>query len=253
MRLDAALVERGLARSRAVARDAVESGRVRVDGVVVRKPSREVGVVEQLEVEGAPRYVGRGGDKLEAALARFAVDPQGWRCLDVGASTGGFTDCLLQQGAARVVAVEVGHGQLAEGLRADPRVESHEGVNIRETPPAPWSGTFQLAVVDVSFVSLLLVLPHVLPWVEEGGWLVALVKPQFEAGRGAVGKGGIVRDPAARAAAVEKVRAWMEAQPGWRVEGWMDSPLKGGDGNQEVLLAARRDGGFPSGAAHAQG
>lgn len=239
-RLDAALVARGLARSRAVAREAVEGGHVRLNGVACRRPSRQVEDSDELEVGVQPRFVGRGGLKLDAALEHFGISVEGARCLDVGASTGGFTDCLLQRGAREVVAVDVGHGQIVAALKEDPRVHCYEGINIRDTPPAPWNGSFDRIVVDVSFIPLNRVLPSVWKWAGPGCVVILLVKPQFECGKDAVGKSGIVRDPAARTAAVAGVRELVEAEKAWKILGVIPSPIDGTDGNREFLLAAVR-------------
>ncbi|MDX6766009.1 MAG: TlyA family RNA methyltransferase [Candidatus Methylacidiphilales bacterium] len=239
-RLDTELVARGLARSRALARESVESGKVQVNGVTCLRPAHKVVASDVIETTARVRFVSRGGVKLQAALDRFEIPVQGLRCLDVGASTGGFTDCLLQAGAAQVVSVDVGHGQFDPALRADPRVVVYEKINIRETPPAPWTGTFGLIVVDVSFISLGLVLPSLWPWAGPDAGVVLLVKPQFECGRAAIGKGGVVRDPQLRWQAVEGVQAWVNAQPGWKIFGVEPSPITGGDGNEEFLLVAGR-------------
>jgi 23S rRNA (cytidine1920-2'-O)/16S rRNA (cytidine1409-2'-O)-methyltransferase len=237
-RLDAALVLRGLVRSRQVARELVEAGAVHVNGTVVHKPSHPVTPSDVLVTDQSPRYVGRGGLKLEAALTHFGLMVEGWRVLDVGASTGGFTDCLLQHGARNVVAVDVGRGQLAPSLKQDPRVTSYEGINMREAQTVPWTGTFDLCVVDVSFISLRLVLPQVLPWVKPGGCLLALIKPQFEAGPEALDKRGLVRDPADHERAVTGVKTLVADTRGWQVRGVIPCPVRGGDGNQEFLLLA---------------
>jgi 23S rRNA (cytidine1920-2'-O)/16S rRNA (cytidine1409-2'-O)-methyltransferase len=242
-RLDVAMVARGLSRSRSVAREAVEAGTVRVNGEPCRKASKNIENGDVVELESRPRFVGRGGIKLEAALEHFEISIEGRRCLDVGASTGGFTDCLLQHGAGEVVAVDVGHGQMAEEIRKDPRVKAYEGINIRETPPAPWSGKFERVVVDVSFISLALVLPALWQWADDECVLVLLIKPQFECGREAVGRSGVVRDPDLRAGAVDKIRNLIATEKDWRVWGVMPSPIAGGDGNEEFLLVAGRGGG----------
>jgi len=202
----------------------------------VTKPGTDVeaGAAIRLRTELAP-FVSRGGQKLAGALDAFAIDVAGWSALDVGASTGGFTDCLLQRGAHRVVAVDVGYGQLAWTLRQDPRVEVHERTNARRLPPDFLAEPVDLAVVDVSFISLRLVLPAIVPSVRPGGTLVVLVKPQFEAGREHVGAKGVVRDPAARRAAVDAVRE-AAAACGLDVSGEADSVLTGPKGNQETFL-----------------
>jgi len=193
-RLDQALVERGLAASRERAQVMVRAGLVRVGGTMTERPDQMVAADQAIELTGARDYGSRGGEKLAAALDAFAIDPRGRHCLDVGASTGGFTDVLLQRGAERVIAVDVGYGQLAWKLRQDPRVIVLERVNIRRLDQLPTSA--DLAVIDVSFISLRLVLPRVRDLLSPPGDVIALVKPQFEVGKGAVGKGGVVRDPA---------------------------------------------------------
>jgi 23S rRNA (cytidine1920-2'-O)/16S rRNA (cytidine1409-2'-O)-methyltransferase len=197
-------------------------------------------------VRGQDRYVSRGGHKLEGALTGFSLDLAGLRCLDLGSSTGGFTDCLLQHGARAVVAIDVGQGQLHWKLRNDPRVTLHEGVNARELGTAPLAGverdSFDLVVADVSFISLRLVLPPAFDLLHSGGRVVALIKPQFEAGPGAVGSKGVVRDPAVHAQVCERIGKWWAALPGWRVLGIAESPITGPEGNREFLIAARREG-----------
>lgn len=205
-RLDKAVFTRGLAASRERARQLVEAGLVEVNGSVVMRPSAPVGPGDEVNVTGeALPYVGRGGLKLEAALKHFRINASGARCLDVGASTGGFTDCLLQRGASHVVALDVGHSQLAEQLLADPRVTNLEGVNARHLTQEIVPGPFDMVVVDVSFISLTLVLPAIAPLVRPGGYILALIKPEFEAGREAVDTRGIVRDRAARTRAIDRV------------------------------------------------
>lgn len=240
MRLDQRLVALGLAPSRARAQALIAAGVVTVDGATATRPAQpaQAGAAVALAADPLP-WVGRGALKLLHALDAFALSPSGAVALDVGASTGGFTEALLSRGAAHVHALDVGRGQLHPRLRADPRVSVHEGVNARAipeglVPPVDWM------VADVSFISLTLALP--LHLAKPGATLVALVKPQFEAGRAAVGKGGLVRDPAARAAAVARVRDWLTAQ-GWAVTGETESPIAGGDGNVEFLVAARAPAG----------
>jgi 23S rRNA (cytidine1920-2'-O)/16S rRNA (cytidine1409-2'-O)-methyltransferase len=242
-RLDAELVRRGLVASRELARAAVEGGRVRVGGAPVSKPDRLVAPGDPIVVEGPPpRYVSRGGAKLEAALARFRVDPAGRRAIDVGSSTGGFTDCLLQHGATRVVALDVGRNQLHERLRADPRVDVHEQTNVRHVSPADVGGPAPLVVADLSFISLRKVLDPLLALLDGTGWLVALVKPQFEAGRRDADKGrGVIRDPAVWRRVLGDLRDDLVSH-GAAMMGVMVSPITGADGNVEFLaLVTRRD------------
>lgn len=235
IRLDQRLVELGLAPSRARARTLIAAGAVLVDGRPATRPSARA--EGRIEVTEAFPWVGRGALKLLHALDTFGLTPHG-RALDIGASTGGFTQVLLARGAERVTALDVGHGQLDPGLRADPRVTVLEGVNARALPPLEppdW------VVADVSFISLTLALPPALELARPGATLVALVKPQFEAGRENVGRGGIVRDPTVHAAVCERIAEFLSAR-GWQVLGLTDSPIEGGDGNREFLIAARKPG-----------
>jgi 23S rRNA (cytidine1920-2'-O)/16S rRNA (cytidine1409-2'-O)-methyltransferase len=234
-----ALVERGLAKSRAVAQRLVLAGEVRVDGEVAAKASQIIGAGQRLEVVGRPRYVSRGGDKLAAALEAFALSVRGRTCADVGASTGGFTDCLLQHGAVRVFAIDVGRGVLHWRLRQDPRVVVMERTHARFLSQLPQ--VVSLVTVDVSFISLRLILPVVAGWVDPGGEVVALVKPQFEAGKGSVGKGGVVRDPLVHRRVLEDTAAALAAG-GLAPQGLIRSPLRGPKGNVEFLVWARKGG-----------
>ncbi|MEZ5776224.1 MAG: TlyA family RNA methyltransferase [Hyphomicrobiaceae bacterium] len=235
------IVVRGLAPTRARARDLVLAGAVRVAGAVATKPGATVGAASAIEVEEAVRpYVSRGGVKLAHALDRLGFSPEGRVCLDIGASTGGFTDVLLSRGAIRVHAVDVGHGQLAARLAADRRVVVHEGVNARHLGQEAIGEAVDAVVADVSFISLTLVLPPALGLTRPGAFLVALVKPQFEAGRAAVGRGGIVTDARDRAAALHRVEAAIASMPGWRIAGTLTSPIEGQDGNVEMLIGAER-------------
>jgi 23S rRNA (cytidine1920-2'-O)/16S rRNA (cytidine1409-2'-O)-methyltransferase len=239
LRLDQALVAAGLADSRARAQALIEAGVVLVDGLRAAKPAARVAPGAALALTGDPLpYVSRGALKLRHALAAFGLDPAGAVALDLGASTGGFSQVLLEAGAAEVWAVDVGHGQLAPALRADPRVHAIEGLNARDltsahVPPPDW------IVADLSFISLAKALPPALALARPSATLVALVKPQFEVGPAAVGKGGIVRDPAVIAAARAGVRGFLEGA-GWAILGETESPIRGGDGNAEFLIAARR-------------
>ena len=238
LRLDQALVAAGLAPSRARAQALIAAGAVSLDGVPATRPAARVGAGARLEVTGDPfPWVSRAGVKLAHALAVFGLDPAGAVALDLGASTGGFTHVLLDRGAVQVWAVDVGHGQLVPEIRDDGRVHAIEGLNVREltaahVPPPDW------IVADLSFISLAKALPPALGLAAPGATLVALVKPQFEVGPAHVGKGGIVRDPAAIAAARAGVRDFLTAA-GWTVLGEAESPIRGGDGNAEFLIAAR--------------
>lgn len=238
LRADLLLVERGLFETRSRAREAIEAGLVTVDGACVEKPAQLIADGAVLLAERPHPWVSRGGVKLAAALDAFAIDPAGLICLDIGASTGGFTDVLLARGAAHVSAVDVGHRQLHPRLAADPRVTAREGTDARHLTGLIAPGSVNLVTVDVSFISLRLVLPHLTPLLAAGGRLVALVKPQFEVGRQGVGRGGIVGDPALRQVAVEGVCERL-ASLGLKVLGGVDSPITGRDGNAEFLVGAR--------------
>ena len=239
-------MRRGLVPSRQAAREAIDAGRVIVSGAAAAKPARLVAPDEPVVLAGdPPRYVSRGGDKLGAALARFGVDPRGQRALDAGASTGGFTDCLLQHGAARVVAVDVGYGQLHERLRADPRVESHERTNVRDLAPGDLGPPFPLIVADLSFISLRTVLESLVGLALRGADLVLLVKPQFEAGRAEASRGrGVIRDPEVWRRVLEEVVDALDAR-GAAIMGAMVSPITGADGNVEFLVHARTSPALP--------
>jgi 23S rRNA (cytidine1920-2'-O)/16S rRNA (cytidine1409-2'-O)-methyltransferase len=238
-RADRLLVERGLFESRAKAQAAIAAGLVSANDVTVRKASEEIPIDAILRASAAYPYVSRGGLKLAAALDHFGFEPKGKVCLDVGASTGGFTQVLLERGAARVYAVDVGHGQLHKDLRARCEVVSLEETDIRTLSPARLAERPDLITVDVSFISLKQVLPAALALAKRPAQLVALIKPQFEAGRAHVKK-GIVRDDAVRAAVCADISAFVAAL-GWRVLGVIPSPIAGGDGNAEFLLGAARD------------
>jgi len=248
-RLDLAMVRRGLAESRERAQGLILAGMVTVGGRPAPHAADRISPGTEIAVRGpAHPFVSRGGLKLAAALDAFSVDPTGRVALDVGASTGGFTDCLLQRGAAKVYAVDVGYGQLAWRLRQDPRVVVIERCNARYLDPMLIRDTVQLATIDVSFISLRLILPAVAQTLERDSLVVALLKPQFEIGKGKVGKGGIVRDARARRETVEQVRRALEAQ-GWL---WLDefpSPIAGQDGNIEHLIKLQR--GRPVGVGNA--
>jgi 23S rRNA (cytidine1920-2'-O)/16S rRNA (cytidine1409-2'-O)-methyltransferase len=239
MRLDLLLVQRGIAETRSKAQDLIKRGAVRMEGRTSLKPSLEVSVEEPVEVLETQHYVARSAWKLLAALDHFALSAAGRTCLDVGAATGGFTQVLLERGAARVFAVDVGRNQLHPSLRADPRIISWESMDARTLTAAQFQAPIEAVTCDVSFISLLKVLPPVLPLAAEGAWLVVLVKPQFEVGRALIGKGGIVKDAAAKLAAVQRVADHIEAAE-WTILGTLPSPIKGQDGNEETLAAARK-------------
>lgn len=238
-RLDAELVRRGLAESRTQARGYIDSGRVLVGGAPATKVARMVDAGEALVVTGEPpRYVSRGGEKLHGALDAFGLDPSGLRALDAGASTGGFTDCLLQHGAEHVVALDVGHGQLHERIRRHPSVTVLERVNLRHVDPDEL-GRFDAVVADLSFISLRTVMTVLVGLAAPGAWLVLLVKPQFEAGRREASRGrGVITDPAEWRGALERVTESAE-RCGALVDGLVPSPVKGGEGNVEFLLLLR--------------
>ena len=245
LRLDELLVARGLAETRSQAKALVMAGRVRRGTERLDKPGQVFPADTDLSVEQPPRFVSRGGEKLSAALAAFALDLTGAHVLDVGASTGGFTDCALQAGAADVVCVDVGRAQLHAKLRADPRVTNFEKINARHLSPGDLPrAEFDAVVMDLSFISLKVVLPAVWPFVRAGGVLVALVKPQFEAGKAEVDKGrGIIRDPAVQQAVLDDIRTFaLGLLRGATLIGTIDSPITGTDGNREFLLGLRRAG-----------
>lgn len=248
MRADVYLVSGGHAKSREAAKRLIESGRVSIDGKSITKPALDVDETVEHSITVAEaaddRFVSRGGLKLEGALDAFGIDVSGWRAVDIGASTGGFTDCLLRRGASRVYAVDSGHGQLDATLLSDPRVVNIEGFNARELSagergvlPQNLDG----AVMDVSFISQTYILPGIPGLLRQGGVLVSLIKPQFEAGRGAVGKGGIVKSPRDRLFAVQRVLDCARSS-GFGCIGLMTSPITGGDGNVEYLVALRLGG-----------
>jgi 23S rRNA (cytidine1920-2'-O)/16S rRNA (cytidine1409-2'-O)-methyltransferase len=238
-RADQALVERGLAESRSRAQALILAGKVFSGTRRVEKAGAPVTEATPLEVRGQDHpWVSRGGLKLDHALRAFGVSPEGRVCLDVGASTGGFTDVLLAHGAARVHAVDVGHGQLAWKLRSDPRVVVHERTNARTLDAALIGESVAALVCDASFIGLRTVLPAPLALCAPGAWAVALIKPQFEAGPGQVGARGVVRDPAVHEAVCATIRDWWSALPGWSVLGLAESPITGPEGNREFLIAA---------------
>jgi len=243
-RADQMLVDRGLAESRARAQALIIAGKVFSGERRVDKPGTALPPDTPLEVRGQDHpWVSRGGLKLAHALEHFRLSPEGRVCLDVGASTGGFTDVLLAHGAARVHAVDVGHGQLAWKLRNAPRVVVHERTNARHLDAAAIGESVQVLVCDASFIGLQTLLPAPLALCVEGAWAVALIKPQFEAGPGLVGSKGVVRDPAVHQAVCARIRDWWAALPGWRVLGVVESPITGPEGNKEFLIAAVRNVG----------
>ena len=241
LRADQALVERGLAESRGRAQALILAGKVFSGERRIEKAGQPVADDFPLEVRGQDHpWVSRGGLKLEHGLRHFGFSPAGRVCLDVGASTGGFTDVLLAHGAARVHAVDVGHGQLAWKLRNDPRVVVHEKTNARHLTAADIADPIGALVCDASFIGLATLLPAPLALCAEGAWAIALIKPQFEAGPAAVGRKGVVRDPAVHAAVCERIRDWWGGLPGWRVVGVTESPITGPEGNREFLIGTTR-------------
>lgn len=243
VRLDELLVARSLFPTRARARDAILRGTVTVNGETATKAGEAVRPNADLAVaDPAQRYVSRAALKLIAALDHFALDPAGADALDIGASTGGFTEILLERGARHVTAIDVGRGQLAPRLALDPRLTSLEGLNARYLTAADLAGRVpDFLVSDVSFISLKLALPPALGLAADGAHGVFLIKPQFEAGREAIGKGGLLRDLAEAERVAEEMHAWLDRQPGWRAIGLHPSPIEGGDGNREYLLAGGKD------------
>jgi len=240
-RLDALLVERGLVETRNKAQSLIMAGLVWSGDRRLEKPGMVLPEETQIEVRGRDHpWVSRGGLKLVRALDRFSIDPTGVVALDVGASTGGFTDVLLARGAVRVYAVDVGYGQLAAKLRTDPRVVLLERVNARTLTRTQVPEPIDLVVCDASFIGLEIVLPAALALAAEHGRLVALIKPQFEVGKGKVGKGGVVRDPELQREVCDRIVAWLDTRAGWSVEGLIESPILGADGNQEFLVYARK-------------
>lgn len=242
MRLDTRLVSDGLVASRARARDLILRGFIRVEGTVCDKPARIVAPSARVELnDDAPKFVSRGAEKIISALDHFGFDPTDQTMLDVGASTGGFTQVLLQRGARRVYAVDVGQSQLHDSLRDDPRVVALEKQDARALTAEIVSEAVDGVVADVSFIALSKVLPSALALTKPYAWLAALIKPQFELEPDSVGKGGIVRDAEARQLAIARVRSAIEALPGWRLLGVIPSPILGGSGNEEFLIGARCD------------
>ncbi len=245
-RIDKLLVQRGLADSRTKAQAMVMSGIVLVNEQRVEKPSDAIPADAEIRIKGGDdpmsRYVGRGGLKLEAALREFQINVADFNCLDIGASTGGFTDCLLQHGVRHVVALDVGHNQIDWRLRNDSRVEVREGVNARYLKPADFETEFDLVVMDVSFISATKIFPVIVSLLKKNGRLILLIKPQFEVGRGEVGKNGIVRDPQKHARVISEVNKAAE-QLGLAVQNVIESPLQGADGNVEFLAIYEKAAG----------
>ena len=241
-RADQALVERGLVESRSKAQALIMAGKVFSGERRIEKPGHTVKAEQPLEVRGQEHpWVSRGGLKLEKGLKAFGIDPEGLTCLDIGASTGGFTDVLLSEGAAKVYAVDVGHGQLAWKLRQDDRVVVLEKTNARHLTAEQVPEPVDLVVCDASFIGLEVVLPAALALTRPGAQLVALIKPQFEVGKERVGKGGVVRDPELHREVCDRISAWLAAQPGWRVLGVAESPITGPEGNVEFLIGGSRE------------
>jgi 23S rRNA (cytidine1920-2'-O)/16S rRNA (cytidine1409-2'-O)-methyltransferase len=240
VRADLFLVEQGYAKSRSEAQAAIKAGLVKADGALLVKPSQHIAAEAAVEYRKPHPFVSRAGGKLAAALDRFGLSPQRRVCLDLGSSTGGFTQVLLERGAAKIYAVDVGRGQMDAGLAKDPRVALREGVNARDLSGSDIPEPFTVLAADLSFISLKLALPPALSLAAPGAWAVVLVKPQFEVGRAAIGKGGIVRDQTMRERALKGIADLIALTPRWRVLGSMESPLRGGDGNIEFLLAATK-------------
>jgi len=241
IRLDQLLVDRELCHTTEEARRFLMAGQVRVAGRKAPKPGDWVREDIVVEVDSPERYVSRGGYKLEAGLVHFGIDPTGWICLDIGSSTGGFTDCLLQHGAERVIALDAGTNQMAWKIRSDPRVDVRENFNVRHLTPATVPESVDLLVADVSFISLTLVLPPACGRLRSGGVAVVLIKPQFELPKEKVDEGGVVTDPLVRREAIEKIRLHVEQELGCVWVGWVSSPLRGGrSGNEEFLACFRK-------------
>ena len=239
-RADQLIVEKGLAASRSEAQAAIRAGLVKVDGEVLEKPSKSLDDGAAIEYSPPHPFVSRGGVKLAAALDHFQLSPEDRICLDIGASTGGFTEVLLMGGAARVYAIDVGHGQMHPRIERDRRVVRKDGVNARDLSPTHMPEPPDAITADVSFIGLQLALPPALAMAAPGAWAVALVKPQFEVGRAWVGKGGIVRDLEAQMEALNAIKNFIGGQSRWTVIGHIESPITGGEGNREFLVAAQK-------------
>lgn len=242
-RLDKVIKRRRLIRSRSRAQRMIEAGRVKVDGQIITRPGHPIDPEAEIEIRSRERYVSRGGEKLEAALERFRIDPRDRVCLDIGASTGGFTDCLLQRGAAKVIAIDVGHGQLHPKLRDDSRVVVREGVNARYLEPQDVGEPVEVVTIDVSFISLRLVLPPLVEILTAPDAvacdLILLVKPQFEVGKDRLPGDGVVKRDEDRNAVLDDLRAFIEAETPWRILETIDSPISGEKGNREFLIHLR--------------
>lgn len=243
MRLDLYLVEQGFYESRARAQAAIAAGLVKVDGAAAVKPSQKVTGGADIQIEGDVHpFVSRGGVKLDSALRSMEVDPAGKVCLDLGASTGGFCDALLSRGAAKIYAVDVGQGQLHDRIAQDPRVINLEKTHAKDLTARLIPDPIDVIVCDVSFISLKKALPPALALAAPGARLIALIKPQFEVGRSRLGKGGIVRPGIGNTFGVAKsLYDWLNTQPGWKATGYMESPIKGGDGNREFLIGGHKE------------
>ena len=240
-RLDKLLVERGFVQSRERSRALIMAGKVTVGGKVIDKPGTQVDVEAKLQLRGAdPPYVSRGGEKLEGALQVFGVNPQGMVVMDVGASTGGFTDCILQKGARKVYAVDVGYGQLAWKLQKDPRIVNLERRNIRYLEREEVQEQVDLILIDTSFISIEKFLPHLLGFLRKGGFILSLVKPQFEVGKGEVGKGGVVRDSTLHQKVIDRISKFSQ-ELGLKVLGVTESPLLGPKGNKEFFIYLKKE------------
>lgn len=235
-RLDKVIKQRGLIRSRSKAQRMIVAGRVKVDGRILTRPGHPIDPEAEIEILSFEQFVSRGGDKLEPALDQFRIDPKGLTCLDIGASTGGFTDCLLQRGAAKVFAIDVGHDQLHPRLRRHPKVVVREGLNARYLEPQDINEPIDLITIDVSFISLKLILPPLVEILAPKGEIVALVKPQFEVGKDKLPDDGVVKNEAHRQAVLDDVKTFIEAETPWRVQAEMTSPIEGANGNIEFLL-----------------
>ena len=235
-RLDKVIKQRGLIRSRSRAQRIIAAGRVKVDGRILTRPGHPIDSEAEIEILSFEKYVSQGGDKLDAALAHFQIDVMGFTCLDVGASTGGFTDCLLQHGAAKVHAIDVGHDQLNSRLRRHPKVVVREGLNARYLEPKDIGELVDLIVIDVSFISLKLIFPPLIDLLVPDGQIIALVKPQFEVGKDNLPHDGVVKDEALRQTVLTDIRTFIETETPWQVQAEMKSPVEGSKGNIEYLL-----------------